>query len=98
MVALADYQNYEGFSEAEKTAIALAEELTLNPSRVPLKEEFHAVGQKTQIDLKKHYDEAQIVELVVGVAFFNFLNRFNRFMEPDLDMEAPPDELLAVMG
>lgn len=98
MVALADYKNYPGFSETERTAIALAEELTLNPSRVSLEEEFHAISPETQISLKEHFNEAEIVELVAAVAFFNFLNRFNRLMEPDLDMDPPPEELLATMG
>ncbi len=98
MVALKKYETFDGFSAREKVAIRLAEELTLNPPRVPVSEERLAVSQDVQTQLKKHFSEAEIVELVSGIAVFNFMNRFNRFLDPDIDVEMPPKELMAMLS
>ncbi len=46
--------------------------------------------------LKAQYSEAELVELVTAVCVFNFMNRFNRVMDPDIDKDLPPVELFEV--
>ena len=37
------------------------------------------------VELKKHYSEAQIVDIVAVIALFGFLNRFNDTMATELE-------------
>ena len=37
------------------------------------------------VELKKHYSEAQIVDIVAVIALFGFLNRFNDTMATQLE-------------
>ena len=97
MVALSDYETYEGFSEREKIAITLGKELTANPQQVGFSEEPLAVSQETQQRVKANFTDAEITELVTGITMFNLLNRFNRFLDPELDVEPPPAELYALL-
>ena len=98
MLALNDYENSELFNEQEKASIAFSEEIALNPTIVAREENEHAVSEATQQRLKDNFSETEIVELVMGISVFNYMNRFNRFMDPDLDMEPPPQELQDMMG
>jgi len=91
------YETFAGFSQREKAAIKLAEELTLNVSTVPVSEEILGVSQQTQTRVKELFNEAEIVELTIGIASFNFMNRINRFLNPDFDVEMPPDKLMALL-
>lgn len=97
MVALSDYETYGGFSEREKVAITLAKELTVNPLNIGPSQEPLAVSRQTQDRVKEYFSDAEITELVTGIAMFNLLNRFNRFLDPELDVEPPPAELLTLL-
>ncbi len=97
IVAIADYRYYEGFTEREKTAIAFAEEITENPSKTPYSIEAGAISKGIQNALREHFSEVEQLELAVAVTAFNFINRFNRFMAPDIDVEMPPDEVMALL-
>jgi len=64
-----DVENLKGVSgEKELAALAYAEAATT-----------HAfdVDQKTFDNLKKHFSDAEIVELTAVIGLFNFINRFN---------------------
>jgi hypothetical protein len=50
----------------------------------------NAVTDADFAELKKHYTEAQIVDIVAVIALFGFLNRFNDTMATEL--EASPIE------
>ena len=52
----------------EKIAVQYAEALTKDPAEVP--EEIYE-------EMKKHYDDAQLVELTATISLFNYINRFN---------------------
>jgi uncharacterized peroxidase-related enzyme len=52
----------------EKAAVKYAEAVTKNAAEVP--SERHK-------ELKKYYDEAQVVELTAAIGLFNYINRFN---------------------
>ena len=44
----------------------------------------HSVGEPLWSELRKHYDEGEIVELLSAIGLFNYFNRFNDalLMEP----------------
>jgi alkylhydroperoxidase family enzyme len=72
---LVNFRNRSDFTDAEKAALELAERLTLDSNRVD--DEFWS-------ELRKHYDEGEIVELLAAIGLFNYFNRFNNalHMEP----------------
>jgi AhpD family alkylhydroperoxidase len=59
------------FSEAERAALALAEEGTR------LADAHHGVSDETWAQVRKHYDDDQIAALVSLVAMINAANRLN---------------------
>jgi AhpD family alkylhydroperoxidase len=59
------------FSDAERAALALAEEGTR------LADAHHGVSEETWAQVCKHYDEDQIAALVCLVALINAANRIN---------------------
>ena len=56
------------FSAGEKTAIAYAETMTITGQKVT--DELHG-------RLRRHFSEAQIVELTAAIALENFRSKFN---------------------
>jgi alkylhydroperoxidase family enzyme len=72
---LANFRNREDFTAAEKAALELAERETQRP---------HDVDDALWTELRKHYDEGQIIELAAAIGLFNYFNRFNDVlkMEP----------------
>jgi uncharacterized peroxidase-related enzyme len=68
IAALWDFERSELFTPAERAAISLAFKAGRQPN------------EATQADfdeLKKHYDDGQIVEIVASIALFGYLNRWN---------------------
>lgn len=63
------------FTPAEGAAIRFAEEMTFDPAKVP---------DETFGELRKHWDERQIVEITAVAGLFNYFNRFNNALETDL--------------
>ena len=63
------------FSPAERAAIAFAEELTRRPQ---------GVADATFVELRRHWNERQIVELAAVACLFNSFNRFNNALGVDL--------------
>ena len=59
------------FSEAERAALALAEEGTR------LADAHHGVSDETWAQVRKHYDDDQIAALICLVALVNAANRMN---------------------
>jgi AhpD family alkylhydroperoxidase len=59
------------FTEAERAALALAEEGTR------LADAHHGVSDETWAQVRKHYDDDQIAALVSLVAMINAANRLN---------------------
>ena len=67
--ALPRYRKSEAFSEEERLVIDLAVKMT----RVPVEVRFELMEE-----LRKHFDEAQLVELAATAAWENYRARFNR--------------------
>ena len=69
------WRNSTLFSEAERLALEYAERITYTDRRV---------DDALVEDLKKHFTDAQIVELTAAIAMENFRSKFN----PALGIEA----------
>ena len=65
---LANFRNRSDFNDAEKAALELAERVTRDP---------HSVDDRFWAELRKYYDEGEIIELLAAIGLFNYFNRFN---------------------
>ena len=73
-----DFETSEQFSEAERAALRLARDAGLQPN---------ATTPGHFEELRKHYSEAQIVDLVAVISLFGFLNRWNDTLATQLEQE-----------
>jgi alkylhydroperoxidase family enzyme len=72
---LTNWRESSLFSEAERVALEYAERITITTEQVD-----DALIER----LKRHYTDAQLVELTAAIAFENFRSKFN----PSLGIEA----------
>jgi AhpD family alkylhydroperoxidase len=79
VASILDFEESEYFSPAERAALRLA----FAAGRVP-----NEADADHFTDLRTHYDERQIVQLVSVIALFGFLNRWNDTMATALE-DAP---------
>ena len=77
--AVWDYQTSPLFTAAERAALDVA----VAAGSVP-----NAVTDEMFIDLKKHWSEDQIVEIVAAIAISGFYNRWNETMATPLEDES----------
>ncbi|MFF3877547.1 carboxymuconolactone decarboxylase family protein [Streptomyces sp. NPDC001978] len=80
----------ERFTERERLALQLAEEMTISLPMVPVGRGTTGVSASVRDDVQRVFDAAQRVELVMCISIWNALSRFHRVMALDLDMPAPP--------
>jgi uncharacterized peroxidase-related enzyme len=76
--AIWDYQSSSLFNAAERAALDLA----VAGAAIP-----NAATDEMFIELKKHWSEEQIVEIVGVIAMFGFLNRWNDTLATPLEDE-----------
>jgi alkylhydroperoxidase family enzyme len=71
------YQRSEAFDEKDKTTLYFVQVVT---------RAANTVRENVLKELKKYYDEKQIVELTLLICLANFTNRFNDALQltPDL--------------
>lgn len=79
MAAIWDYQTSDLFSPAERAALDIA----AAAAQVP-----NAVTDAMMDEMKRHWREDEIVEILAVVAMFGFLNRWNDTMATPLEPEA----------
>jgi AhpD family alkylhydroperoxidase len=87
----------DGFDARERLALELAEALTVQPATVPYADAPQLVPDALLGRLRADFTEPQIVELVATIGLWNALARFHRVMGFELDMDAPPDEVVAAL-
>ena len=63
---LADFEAREDFDAREKAAMRLAEIETRDP---------RSFDDAKWAELRKHFDEGEIIELVAAIGLFNYFNR-----------------------
>ena len=77
--AVWEFETSALFSAAERAALRLAYHAALVPNETSAKD-FD--------ELKRHFDEGQIVEIVATIALFGYLNRWNDTMATSLEDRA----------
>jgi AhpD family alkylhydroperoxidase len=80
----------EGFTEQERLALQLAEEMTVSLPTVPVEAGLTGVSTGLRADVQRVFDPAELVELVMCISIWNALSRFHRVMAFDMDMPAAP--------
>lgn len=85
LTRLADWSSRDDFTPAEKSALRLAETVT---------RDAHALSDEQFAELRAHYSEGEIVELLCAIGLFNYFNRFNDAlqMQPTRPGEGGRDE------
>lgn len=78
MDAIWSYETSELFSSAERAALTLARGAAMVPN---------AVTDADFTELKKHFDDDQIVELTGVIALYGFLNRWNDTLATELERD-----------
>lgn len=68
LTGLADFEQRSDLTEKEKVALRLAEQMTRDATQV---------GDPLWSDLRRHFDEGEVVELASVIGLFNYFNRFN---------------------
>jgi uncharacterized peroxidase-related enzyme len=74
--AVFEFETSPLFSDAERAALRVAR----GAGRVP-----NEVTDEEMADLRRHFTDAQVVELVAAMAVFGFLNRWNDTMATTLE-------------
>jgi len=74
-----DYKTHPAFSDAERAALDLA----VAASSIP-----NAVDADIQKNVREHWDEGEIVEMMGVIALFGYLNRWNDSMGTQLEKGA----------
>lgn len=69
---LADFEQRNDFTEKEKVALRLAERVT---------RDAHTVDNQLWNEVRQHFDEGEVVELLAAIGLFNYFNRFNDALE-----------------
>ena len=85
------YKTYPAFTDAERAAFDLA----IAASNVP-----NAVNDEIADNMRAHWDEGEIVEILGVIALFGYLNRWNDSMGTQLEEPAAADgeQLLSKKG
>ena len=73
--SIRDYKSDPRLGAAEKAALAVAESITRDPTHLP---------EPLWNDLRSHFDDGQIVEIVCSIGLFNYFNRVNNLLEMEL--------------
>lgn len=73
-----DYRTSSLFDAREKAAIAWAEAITLNTAKR---------DDTVWIELRRHFSDAEIVEISLASAMFNMINRLNDSFRTELETE-----------
>jgi alkylhydroperoxidase family enzyme len=78
---LANFEQRTDFTEKEKAALRLTERVT---------HDAHTVDDQLWSELRQHFDEGEIVELVAAIGLFNYFNRFNNALQVEPTASVTP--------
>ena len=65
---LPNFEDRSDFTAKEKAALRLAERVT---------KDAHSIDDQLWNELRRHFDEGEIIELLAAIGLFNYFNRFN---------------------
>jgi uncharacterized peroxidase-related enzyme len=74
-----EFRTHNTFSESERAALEFAFASSIIPN---------SVDDKIAEDLRRYWNEGEIVEILGVIALFGYLNRWNDSMGTELEMEA----------
>lgn len=77
-----EYKTYPAFTDAERAAFDLA----IASASIP-----NAVDDEISENMRKHWDDGEIVEILGVIALFGYLNRWNDSMGTELEEPAADD-------
>ncbi len=83
--------DWTSFDDATRAALQATREITLLPPLVAYDADPAVLAPETREALRSHFDDEQIVELVMSISIWNGLARFHRTMQFTLDMPAAPE-------
>ncbi|MFD7874700.1 carboxymuconolactone decarboxylase family protein [Streptomyces sp. NPDC059766] len=86
---------FDGFTEQERLALQLAEEMTVAIPAVPLESEPTGVSPNVRDDAQRVFGAPALVELVMCISVWNALSRFHRVMDFEMDMPEAPAPVAA---
>ncbi len=69
---LANFEKRADFTDKEKVALRLAEKMTLDSN---------GVDEAQWSEIRRHFDEGEVVELLAAIGLFNYFNRFNNVLQ-----------------
>ncbi|MBC5824546.1 MAG: hypothetical protein GIW99_10750 [Candidatus Eremiobacteraeota bacterium] len=75
MTALRDYGASPRFNAAEKAALSAAESMTRDAT---------GLAEPVWRDLRAHFDDGEIVEIVCTIGLFNYFNRVNNALQIEI--------------
>jgi alkylhydroperoxidase family enzyme len=78
---LGNFENRSDFTDKEKAALRLAERVT---------RDAHTVDNQLFGELRRHFDEGEIIELLSAIGLFNYFNRFNDALEMEPTASVTP--------
>jgi len=72
---LKDFESRDDFTDREKAALRLTDRMTIDANNV---------DDAIWADVRKHFEEGEVIELLAAIGLFNYFNRFNEVlrMEP----------------
>jgi alkylhydroperoxidase family enzyme len=72
---LKDFESRDDFTDREKAGLRLTDRMTIDANNV---------DDALWADVRKHFDEGEVIELLATIGLFNYFNRFNEVlrMEP----------------
>ena len=82
IAALADWPaQRDQFTARELAALQFADEMT---------QDAHQVQDTTWEELRRHFDEGEVVEVAASIGLFNYFNRFNEALRMEITPPGPP--------
>jgi len=75
-----DYTRSDRYTAAQKAALAAAVALTREPRALP---------DPVWAQLREHFDDAQIVELLCAIGFSNYLDRVSNALQTEIERATP---------
>jgi uncharacterized peroxidase-related enzyme len=76
IAAIGDFERSPLYSDAERAALRFARKASVIPNEVTV---------ASFEELRRHWDEGEIVEILAVIGLFGFLNRWNDSMATDLE-------------
>lgn len=70
-----DFARNPKFTDAERAALAAAVAITREPRGLP---------EPVWEDLRKHFDDGQIIEILCAIGLFNYFNRLNNALQMEV--------------